>query len=134
MENSEKNESTEQLKTENASDASAALLPDTSATKPDEAVKAELSTEEQPSEKVEKPEDSMENMMDMYEESFKRFGEGEIVTGTIIALDKEHALVDIGYKSEGRIAIHEFKDENNSINVNLGDSVEVMVERWDDEE
>ncbi len=130
MENSEKNESTEQLKTENGSDSPDALLSDTNVTKPDEAVKAELSTEE----KAEKSEDGMENLMDMYEESFNRFGEGEIVTGTIIALDKEHVLVDIGYKSEGRIAINEFKDEHNNINVNLGDSVEVMVGRWDDEE
>ncbi|KKK70441.1 hypothetical protein LCGC14_2923950, partial [marine sediment metagenome] len=106
------------------------LLSDTNVTKPDEAVKEELSTEE----KAEESEDGMENLMDMYEESFNRFGEGEIVTGTIIALDKEHVLVDIGYKSEGRIAINEFKDEHNNINVNLGDSVEVMVGRWDDEE
>jgi len=134
MENSEKNESTEQLKTENGSDSPDALLSDTNATKPDEAVKAELSTEEKVSEKAEKSEDSMENLMDMYEESFNRFGEGEIVTGSIIALDKEHVLVDIGYKSEGRIAINEFKDEHNNINVNLGDSVEVMVGKWDDEE
>lgn len=134
MENSEKNESTEQLKTENGSDSPDALPSDTNVTKPDEAVKAELSTEAKASEKAEKSEDSMENLMDMYEESFNRFGEGEIVTGTIIALDKEHVLVDIGYKSEGRIAINEFKDEHNNINVNLGDSVEVMVGRWDDEE
>lgn len=130
MENSEKNESTEQLKTENGSDSPDALLSDTNVTKPDEVLKTELSTEE----KAEKSEDSMENLMDMYEESFNRFGEGEIVTGTIIALDKEHVLVDIGYKSEGRIAINEFKDEHNNINVNLGDSVEVMVGSWDDEE
>ncbi len=134
MENSEKNESTEQLKTENGSDSPDALLSDTNAAKPDEAVKAELSTEAKASEKAEKSEDSMEDLMDMYEESFNRFGEGEIVTGTIIALDKEHVLVDIGYKSEGRIAINEFKDEQHNINVNLGDSVEVMVGRWDDEE
>ncbi len=134
MENSEKNESTEQLKTENGSDSPDALLSDTNVTKPDEAVKAELSTEAKASEKAEQSEDSMENLMDMYEESFNRFGEGEIVSGTIIALDKEHVLVDIGYKSEGRIAINEFKDEHHNINVNLGDSVEVMVGRWDDEE
>ncbi len=134
MENSENNESTEQLKTENGSDSGDALLTDTNATKPDGAVKAELSTEEKALENVEKSEDSMENLLGMYEESFNRFREGKIVTGTIIALDKEHVLVDIGYKSEGRIAINEFKDEHNDININLGDSVEVMVEKWNDEE
>ncbi len=71
--------------------------------------------------------------MDMYEESFKRFAEGEVVTGKIISVDKDHVLVDIGYKSEGQIRIHEFKDENGEVNAQVGDSIEVMVEWWDDE-
>ena len=79
-------------------------------------------------------EESMENLMDMYEESFKRFEEGEVVTGRIISVDKDHVLVDIGYKSEGQIRIHEFRDENGEINAEVGDKVEVMVEWWDDEE
>jgi small subunit ribosomal protein S1 len=78
-------------------------------------------------------EDDMESMMDLYEESFKRFAEGEVVTGRIISVDKDHVLVDIGYKSEGQINIHEFKDENGVIQANLDDPVEVMVEWWDDE-
>jgi len=77
--------------------------------------------------------DGMDNLMEMYEESFKRFAEGEVVTGRIISVDKDHVLVDIGYKSEGQIRIHEFRDENGNIVVKTGDSVEVMVEWWDDE-
>ena len=77
--------------------------------------------------------EGMENLMEMYEESFKRFAEGEVVTGRIISVDKDHVLVDIGYKSEGQIRIHEFRDENGDIVVKTGDSVEVMVEWWDDE-
>lgn len=76
----------------------------------------------------------MESFMDMYEESFKRFAEGEVVTGRIISVDKDHVLVDIGYKSEGQIRINEFKDERGNISVNVGDVVEVMVEAWDEEE
>ncbi|MDP4856981.1 MAG: 30S ribosomal protein S1, partial [Desulfobacterales bacterium] len=78
--------------------------------------------------------DTMETLMDMYEESFKRFAEGEVVTGRIISVDKDHVLVDIGYKSEGQIRIHEFKDEKGNISAQIGDKVEVMVEWWDDEE
>lgn len=78
--------------------------------------------------------DSMENLMDLYEESFKRFAEGEVVTGKIISVDKDHVLVDIGYKSEGQIRIHEFKDAEGNIKAEVGDAVEVMVEWWDDEE
>ncbi len=77
--------------------------------------------------------EGMDSLMEMYEESFKRFAEGEVVTGRIISVDKDHVLVDIGYKSEGQIRIHEFRDENGIINAKTGDSVEVMVEWWDDE-
>ena len=78
--------------------------------------------------------DNLDNLMDMYEESFKRFQEGEVVTGRIISVDKEHVLVDIGYKSEGQIRIHEFKDDDGNIKAEVGDQVEVMVELWDDDE
>ena len=80
------------------------------------------------------PEDeSMESLMEMYEESFKRFAEGEVVIGKIISVDKDHVLVDIGYKSEGQIRINEFRDESGEIRAEVGDAVEVMVEWWDDE-
>ncbi|WP_373499327.1 30S ribosomal protein S1 [Desulfococcus sp.] len=79
-------------------------------------------------------ETSMESLMDLYEESFKRFEEGEVVTGRIISVDKDFVLVDIGYKSEGQIPIHEFRDEKGEVKAKPGDSVEVMVEWWDDEE
>ncbi len=77
--------------------------------------------------------ETMENLMEMYEESFKRFAEGEVVNGRIISVDKDHVLVDIGYKSEGQIRINEFRDENGELQAEVGDSVEVMVEWWDDE-
>ncbi|MFZ2040778.1 MAG: 30S ribosomal protein S1 [Desulfobacterales bacterium] len=79
-------------------------------------------------------EETMEDLMEMYEESIKRFREGEVVNGRIIAVDKDYVLVDIGYKSEGQIRIQEFRDENGQINANLNDEIEVMVEYWDDEE
>ena len=78
-------------------------------------------------------EDDMESMMDMYEESFKRFAEGEVVIGRIISIDKDHVLVDIGYKSEGQININEFMDDSGDIKASIDDPVEVMVEWWDDE-
>lgn len=77
--------------------------------------------------------ESMEDLMSMYEESFKRFAEGELVMGKVIAVDRDYVLVDVGYKSEGQIAINEFKDEEGNVNVNVGDEVEVMIELWDEE-
>ncbi|UCH24090.1 MAG: 30S ribosomal protein S1 [Deltaproteobacteria bacterium] len=110
--------------------------------KPSETLKPEQTPTAEPSHALtaEPPKDkpataeNMENLMNLYEESFKRCAEGEVVTGMIISIDKEHVLVDIGYKSEGQIRIQEFLDDNGNVNAQIGDHVEVMVEWWDDEE
>ncbi len=108
-----------------AKDAGAAKLPEkTEAEKVAEEIEAESGEEEQ------MPED----LMGMYEESFKQFEEGEVVQGRIISVDRDFVLVDIGYKSEGQIPIREFKDENGEVAAAEGDTVEVMVEFWDDDE
>ncbi|MGB8426497.1 MAG: S1 RNA-binding domain-containing protein, partial [Desulfobacterales bacterium] len=143
MEDLGKNEESGQLSQETMSDnepADAAGLREAEAT-PTGAADAVAaapveSAEEQPEPEQDgqKSGDSMESLMDMYEESFKRFAEGEVVTGRIISVDKDHVLVDIGYKSEGQIRIHEFRDEKGNIKAEIGDKVEVMVEWWDDEE
>ena len=78
--------------------------------------------------------DSGEPSMMMYEDSFGQFKEGEVVTGVITSIDKDLVLVDIGYKSEGQIRINEFRGEDGSITAKIGDTIEVMVEWWDDEE
>ncbi|OQX10296.1 MAG: 30S ribosomal protein S1 [Desulfobacteraceae bacterium IS3] len=100
-----------------------------------QALKSDTPAEQQKAaDEVQPQGDNMDTLMDMYEESFKRFGEGEVVTGRIISVDKDYVLVDIGYKSEGQIPIHEFKSDNGNINAKAGDVVEVMVETWDEEE
>lgn len=97
-------------------------------------VKAEKSAERPSVKEKQESGQDMESVMDLYEESFKRFAEGEVVTGRIISVDREHVLIDIGYKSEGQIRIHEFRDEKGNIDANVGDTIEVMVEWWDDDE
>jgi small subunit ribosomal protein S1 len=83
---------------------------------------------------IEDDDKDMLQFRQMYDDSFKRFAEGELAQGRIIAVDNDHVLVDVGFKSEGQISIHEFKDENGEINVQIGDMVEVMVEVWDEDE
>ncbi len=99
-----------------------------------EEVKAQESPEGSSEDIPQDPGDSMESVMDMYEESFKRFAEGEVVTGRIISIDKDQVLIDIGYKSEGQVRIQEFLDENGNMKAKVGDVLEVMVEWWDDED
>jgi len=92
------------------------------------------SSTEKSSQDPQDPGDTMESVMDMYEESFKRFAEGEVVTGRVISIDKDLVLVDIGYKSEGQVRIQEFLDEKGNLTAEIGDTIEVMVEWWDDED
>ena len=54
--------------------------------------------------------------------------EGDIVSGTVIALGKDTVVVDIGYKSEGVIPVNEFVGPNGEIDVKPGDAVDVLVE------
>ncbi|MBF0101094.1 MAG: 30S ribosomal protein S1 [Desulfobacterales bacterium] len=77
---------------------------------------------------------NMADLMNLYEESFKRFAEGEVVNGRVISIEKDFVLVDVGYKSEGQINIEEFKDDSGKIHVQIGNEVEVMIEVWDEEE
>ena len=59
---------------------------------------------------------------------------GEVVTGTVIAVGPETATVDIGYKSEGEVALEEFKQPDDTYNVNVGDRIKVFFEAMEDEE
>ncbi len=99
-----------------------------------EELKADQSSTGPSEDSPQDPGDSMESVMDMYEESFKRFAEGEVVTGRVISIDKDHVLVDIGYKSEGQVRIQEFLDKSGNVTAEVGDVIEVMVEWWDDED
>ena len=72
--------------------------------------------------------ETMEELLDLYEDSFSRFQEGEVVTGRVISIGRDSVIVDIGYKSEGAVPAEEFKDENGEITVKKGDKMEVMIE------
>jgi small subunit ribosomal protein S1 len=75
-----------------------------------------------------------QDFMEMVEESFRRVEEGQVVQGRIIQIDKEFVLVDIGYKSEGQVPISEVTKPDGVIDAEIGDTIDVMVERWDDED
>ncbi len=81
---------------------------------------------------VEEPEHI--DMEKMYERSLRQIQEGELTRGEIIKIDEEQVLVDIGYKSEGIIPISEFKDSAGNVTANVGDEVDVVLERKEDDE
>ncbi len=79
------------------------------------------------------PEEDEQEIQRLYEQSLKDIKEGEIIKGKVIQVDKDFVVVDIGYKSEGHIPITEFIDEQNEIHLVVGDEVEVLLERKEDE-
>ncbi len=75
-----------------------------------------------------------EDFAAMFEASIKEGGrtglvkEGEVIKGTVIRVTAEFAIVDIGYKSEGQVAISEFTSAKGEVAVKPGDSVQVFLE------
>ncbi len=59
--------------------------------------------------------------------------EGEIVQGTVLRVNKENVVVDIGFKSEGVIPLSEFTGAGGEVTVQAGDRVDVLVESREDE-
>ncbi|MGD9159961.1 MAG: 30S ribosomal protein S1 [Desulfobacteraceae bacterium] len=74
------------------------------------------------------------SFMELYEKSLKSIQEGELVTGEIVMIGKEHVLVDIGYKSEGQIRINEFIDADGNMTAKVGDKVDVLLEKREDDD
>ena len=59
--------------------------------------------------------------------------ENEITQGRVIEVRGDHVLIDIGFKSEGRVSIDEFKDPFGKVLVAEGDQVDVLVETREDD-
>jgi len=52
---------------------------------------------------------------------------GELISGKVIAIQKDAVLVDIGFKSEGHIPLNQFQDKEGKLTVEVGDQVEVLM-------
>lgn len=73
-------------------------------------------------------------MVALYDESMRNLAEGEIVRGIVIGITANDIVVDVGYKSEGLVPIEEFRDRDGNVVVKVGDEVEVLLEKTEDQE
>ncbi len=80
------------------------------------------------------PTASEESFEQLFEASLRALKPGEVVTGTILRIDSDNVLVDVGYKSEGLIPTWEFANEDGLVSVRRGDRVQVMIEEVEDED
>lgn len=77
------------------------------------------------------PEISSERFSELLEESLSNsfIQEGKVVLGTIVSIESDLVIIDFGMKTEGRVSIDEFKSEIRDSSLNIGDQVEVYLER-----
>ncbi len=76
-------------------------------------------------------EDEFRKYIELYEKTFNVIKENEIVKGKVVAVSGNDVLIDIGFKSDGRVSIDEFPDPDN---IKIGDEVEIFVEKIEDKE
>ncbi len=70
----------------------------------------------------------------LLQESFGGSGglEGSVLKGTVVAIEGDTALIDVGLKSEGRVQLKEFSAPGQRSEIKVGDQVEVFLERMED--
>jgi small subunit ribosomal protein S1 len=72
-----------------------------------------------------------EDFAKLIDESFGdgHLQEGAVVKGTVVAIEKDLAVIDVGLKTEGRVALREFAGPGRNSEIKVGDTVEVYLER-----
>ncbi len=74
-----------------------------------------------------------ENFADLLEESFKEEDrlQGRVVNGTILSIENDIVVIDVGLKSEGAVSIKEFTEPGGEVNISASDKIDVFVERYE---
>ena len=74
---------------------------------------------------------SRDDFAKMLEESFTQGSpqEGAVVKGIVVGIEKDLAVIDVGAKTEGRVALREFAAPGRQADIKVGDTVEVYLER-----
>jgi small subunit ribosomal protein S1 len=74
---------------------------------------------------------SRDDFSALLEESLggRDFMEGQVVKGLVVAIEKDIAIIDVGLKTEGRVSLKEFGEEEGRAPIKVGDTVEVFLER-----
>lgn len=75
--------------------------------------------------------EEMLGFKELYEQSLQSVQMGGVLTGKVVQINADSVMVDVGWKTEGYIPARELRDENGGINVNVGDEIEVLVDRRD---
>src|SRR5690349_22090546 len=74
---------------------------------------------------------SRDDFAAMLDESFAggNLQESSVVKGKVVAIEKDMAVIDVGLKTEGRVALREFSGPGRDSELKVGDEVEVFLDR-----
>jgi small subunit ribosomal protein S1 len=72
-----------------------------------------------------------DDFMSLLEESYldRPVSEGAVVKGKVLGIEKDLVIIDVGLKTEGRVALKEFAMPGKDADIKVGDTVEVYLER-----
>ena len=93
---------------------------ETSAAQEEPVAREEPAGQEQPA--------AEDDFQSLFEESLQAVKPGGVVTGKVVDVNPTHVVVDVGYKTEGRIPVQEFQDRKGTLQVGVGDDVDVFFE------
>jgi small subunit ribosomal protein S1 len=71
---------------------------------------------------------------ELFSQGPKAVKEGELARGVVLSIDEDSVQVDIGFKSEGMVPAWEFMNDDGTMTIAVGDTVDVLVETVEDEE
>ncbi|OPX40499.1 MAG: 30S ribosomal protein S1 [Desulfobacteraceae bacterium 4484_190.3] len=74
------------------------------------------------------------SFVDLYEKSLQDVSYGEILMGKVVQIRSDVVMVDVGYKTEGKVSASELQDDDGNITVSVGDEIEVVVDRKEEED
>jgi small subunit ribosomal protein S1 len=72
-----------------------------------------------------------EGFKELYEQSLQSVQMGGVLTGKVVQINADSIMVDVGWKTEGYIPARELRDEQGNISIGVGDEIEVLVDRRD---
>ncbi len=118
--------------------------PEAAPTAPEAGAVKSRTREDAPSRALDEDEDALfadpkdhpeyQKLVAMYDDSMRNLNEGEIVIGRVIGVTENDVIIDVGYKSEGLVPKGEFLDRDGNLKVAIGDEVDVLLEKTEDQE
>lgn len=93
-----------------------------------EELSKEVETENKEGEQPVKKQEDL-GFKELFEQNMQNVQIGEVVTGRVVQINDDIVMVDVGWKTEGRVPIEELKDDNGNIVVAVDDEIEIFIDR-----